>query len=74
METLSITLLEQIEKIIENEKMLTINTVCLLHDLAIKNGLNSKYDNDENIFHIINSDNIELISFYNGFTRLVCEY
>ena len=70
----TVSLLEQIEKIIENEKSLTIANTCLLHDLALKNGLNTRYDLDGNTLHIINIENNELISFYDGFTRLVCEY
>ena len=74
MNTLSITLIETINSIIKDEKELTCDNTNKLHNLALNNGLDTSFDSRANTFHIVNSDGIELISFYDGFTRLCYDY
>lgn len=72
--TLSITLIGKLELIIEDQKELTLDNTDKIHHLALDNGLDTSFDPKSNCFDVVNSDGFKLVSFYNGFTRLVMEY
>ena len=74
MQTLSLTLLAQLENIIEDQAKLTTGNTNAIHTLALDHGLDTTYCPRQQMFNVIRpTTGAVLVSFLNGFSRVTID-